>query len=158
MNELKEWTRPDRPLLLAAVSCVVLIAGAFLAAALTASDTGLFALAPEGIQDPRGRDVIPADRTYVFHATFYTVWATMLLSLPAFCTVWFTRRSDTAAGYWLAFWTAGLVGMLVHLYMAIGVLFEWDWQHTLSTTQRVTIPVPSSSRSGGALMSRWAGP
>ena len=74
--------------------------------------------------------------------SFALVSAISLLTLPAFCTVWFIRRSATAAGYRLAFWTIGLVAMLIHLFMAIGVLFEWNWSHVLFETTRVTIPIP----------------
>ena len=143
MNDTIKWRRPYRQLALAAVCGIVLIGAAFLAAFFTASDQDLFSLAPMHADDPIPElDIFAPDQLFQFHATFYTVWATMLLTLPAFCTVWFIKRSMTAAGYWLAFWTVGLLAMLIHLYMAIGVLFEWSWPHVLRETTRVSIPIP----------------
>jgi len=139
-----EWTPTRGQTGLAAIAGVLLLGGSFVVAHYTQVGDTLFSLTPKvapGTDIP-ALDIIPTDKRYVFHATIYTVWATMLLSVPAFCTVWFIRRSPAAGAYWLAFWSVGLVAMLVHLYLSMGVLFEWNWTHILSDTVRVTIPVP----------------
>lgn len=144
MNNTTHWERPLQKIGLAITLGILLVGGSFLAAEFTQSSESLFSLTPKvqtGMEIPE-MDIIPVSKLYAFHATIYTVWATMLLSLPAFCTVWFIRKSSTAATYWLAFWTVGLVAMLVHLYMSMGALFEWNWPHILKNTVRVTIPIP----------------
>lgn len=129
---------------LAIVAGVILIGSSFIVAVFTQYIESLFSRSPTV---PIGTvilplDVISGEKKYIFHVTVFTIWATMLLCLPAFGTVWFVRRNRTAASYWLAFWTVGLFAMLVHQYLAMGVLFEWNWQHILKDTVRVTIPIP----------------
>lgn len=129
---------------LAVAAGALFVGGSFFAAGYTQHLETLFAVSPSvptGKQVPQ-LDVIPETKVYAFHATIFTIWATMLLCLPAFCLVLFVRRHQKAEAYWLSFWTVGLVAMLVHLYLAMGVLFEWNWQHILEDTVRVTIPKP----------------
>ncbi len=144
MSSDKNTVTPSAKLGLAVAAGVILIGGSFAAAWHTQQSLSLFSLSPvvaDGVAIPP-LDVISTQKIYAFHVTIYTIWATMLLCLPAFCTVWFVRNSRVAGEYWLAFWTVGLVAMLVHLYMAMGVLFEWNWRHILEDTVRVTIPKP----------------
>lgn len=123
---------------------LILIVGSFIAAGFTQHIDTLFSLSPRVSSEVAipSLDIIPDEKKYLFHVTIFTVWATMLLCLPAFCTVWFIRKNQTAGNYWLAFWTTGLIAMLVHLYLAMGMLFDWNWQHILEDTVRVTIPKP----------------
>ncbi len=121
-----------------------LIGVAYLAAWFTQHNADLFSLVPivrNGASIPDA-DKIPVSKTFAFHATIYTIWVTIILCLPAFSSVWFVRRSRQASVVWLAFWTMGLFAMLIHQYMAMGILFEWNWQHILHDTVRVTIPIP----------------
>jgi len=128
----------------AAIAGLLLVAGAFLVALFTQHNVSIFALTPltpSGVTVP-ALDIIPTEKVYAFHVTIYTIWATIALSLPAFCLVWFVRGSQMAGRYWLAFWTVGLIAMLIHQFLAMGILFEWNWQHILVETVRVTIPIP----------------
>ena len=141
---MNNWRSPGKELGLALIAGIGLIGGSFILAQFTQYNDSLFSLVPsvqDGVDIPN-MDIISKDKIYIFHATIYTIWATMLLSLPAFCLVWFIRKSQIAARYWLTFWTIGLIAMFVHLFMAMGLLFEWNWQHILKETIRVTIPIP----------------
>jgi len=144
MTSDKDVRFPLQTLGLAVTAGVILIGGSFIAAGHTQHIEMFFSLSPTVSNEVAipSLDVISHEKKYFFHATIFTIWATMFLCLPAFCTVWFARKYRTANNYWLAFWTVGLIAMLVHLYLAMGVLFEWNWQHILEDTVRVTIPIP----------------
>lgn len=144
MNSHSTWENLSSKTTLAAIVGMLLLLSCFIAAYFTHSNESIFALTPkvaDGTTIPVF-DIIVSNKLFAFHATIYTIWATMLICLPAFCTVWFIRSSSTAGAYWLSFWTMGLIAMLVHMYLAMGVLFEWNWQHILKETVRVTTPVP----------------
>ena len=133
------------PLRVAVATTVSLLAAAFIGAWATQSQVDLFSLVPQ-LDDPLQpipeEDIISENNVFTFHLTFYTAWATFLATLPAFCLVWFRNSIAQAGRYWLAFWTTGFFAMIIHLIIAIGMLYGWDWQHVLNNTVRVTIPIP----------------
>lgn len=118
-------------LALALVAVVV----AFLAAWLT-RDMALFSLVPPGGGAP---DFAVTQREDL-HRTFFTIWASLLLAVPALALIWFKDQSDQAANGWLVFWSAAWLVFMVHFYWAIAVLFGNDWGRILHTT-RVSAPV-----------------
>jgi hypothetical protein len=120
---------------LAAISLVLLLALAF-AAAWWTREMPLFSLHPPG----GGAADMRTDQRLDLHRTFFTIWAALVLVVPALCLVFFRHRSERAARYWLAFWTAALVAFLVHLYWAVAVIFGHDWQRILHTP-RVSAPI-----------------
>jgi hypothetical protein len=124
----------------AALSLVLVLGGAFLAASLTGRDA-LFSLAPQGGGQP---DVFQESQRVDLHRTFFTAWATLILLTPALCTFFFRRSSERAARYWRAFWTVSLVAFLVHFYWAVFVMFGNDWGRILQAKARVSAPVPDT--------------
>lgn len=126
---------PKRPFIIAAVSLVLLVTAAFLAAQLT-QNQDLFSLIPEAATAP---DIAEAERLN-FHLTFFTAWTSLILTIPALCTVWFRRGSKVAAAYWIAFWTAGFIAYLLHFYWAVVIIFGGDWQSVMNSP-RVSAPV-----------------
>ena len=129
-------------LAVAAISLVVVLGGAFLAASLT-QDRPIFRLTPPPAKSapnvPLPPDIEESQRLDL-HRTFFTAWAALILVAPAFCTFLFRRSSETAAGYWLAFWTVGLVAFLVHFYWAVAVIFGNDWGKIFDTTRVSAAP------------------
>jgi len=135
MNAPTRTPLPDRrTMLIALLGAGLLLALAFIGAGLT-SDTALFSLQPPGGGAP---DMLPAQRLDL-HRTFFTIWAALVLVVPALSLFGFRHRSERAARYWLAFWTAALLVFLVHFYWAVVVLFGNDWQRILHTP-RVSAP------------------
>lgn len=136
-NRKCEW-RVGKPMLIATLMGFVLILAALFSAKLSSgmwSETELF-LREKGA--PQTLDTFSTEKDFALHATFYSIWVTMLLSLPAFCLLWYIKKSPKAGAYWLAFWTISFFAMLVHLYFSMGLLFEWDWTHILKNTERVS--------------------
>lgn len=135
--------RPTPRQLLVAAACLVVVLGAaFVAAHITRHDP-IFKLTPP--PDKAAPDVVaPADvqeaQRLDLHRTFFTAWAALLLVTPALCLFPFRNSSPAAGGYWLAFWTAGLLAFAVHLYWAVIVIFDGDWSR-ISNTTRVSAPV-----------------
>ena len=119
----------------AVLSLVFLLAAAFVGAWYT-QDQALFSLLPPGGGSP---DMQAAQRLDL-HRTFFTVWAALLLVIPALCLFPFRRRWAWAARNWLAFWTVALLAFLVHFYWAVEVIFGHDWGR-ISHTTRVSAPV-----------------
>lgn len=124
-----------RTMLLAILALAVGLASAFVAAWLS-RDVGIFSLAPGPGKAP---DILASQRLDL-HRTFFTIWVALLLVTPALCLFPFRRRSELAARYWLAFWTAALVAFCVHFYWAVVVIFGNDWNRIM-TTPRVSAPV-----------------
>lgn len=142
-----QTTRPTAgQMALAAVCLLLALGGAFLAASLT-QNSPVFSLsppsreqaAPPNVEEPPLKESQRLD----LHRTFFTAWAALLLTAPAFCTFLFRRSSPSAAGYWLAFWTVGLVAFLVHFYWAVAVIFGGDWE-AIKKTARVSAAVPDT--------------
>ena len=139
--------RPTARQMAAAAACLVIVlGGAFLAASAT-QDKPIFSLspprekaAPPNVPEPPD---IGEDQRLDLHRTFFTAWAALLLVTPALCTFLFRRSSESAAGYWLAFWTVGLVAFLVHFYWAVVVIFGTDWGRIFNTT-RVSAALPDT--------------
>jgi|GEM_PF-718755 len=131
-----------RQLTVAAFCLVVALGTAFVAANVTRNER-IFSLSPP-VKKPESQSAtsatIPEARRVDLHRTFFTAWAALLLVTPALCLFPFHRASSKAAGYWLAFWTAGFLAFVVHLYWAIFVIFEGDWSQ-ISTSSRVSAPV-----------------
>jgi hypothetical protein len=139
-------SRPgSREITLAGIALLVLVGGAFVAAAL-AQNLELFSRFPPGQPTP---DIEESNRLFLYQ-TFFTAWAALLLVTPALCTFWFRRSSERAARYWLAFWSASYVAFLIHLYWAIFVFFGGDWGRIFGTT-RVSAPIPD------LLLAAWWG-
>lgn len=140
---MAESVRPTRRQLTAAALCLVVAIGtAFVAANVTRNER-IFSLSPptkEPISQSVTSNDIPETRRVDLHRTFFTAWAALLLVTPALCLFPFHRASPNAAGYWLAFWTAGFLAFVVHLYWGIFVIFEGDWSR-ISTSPRVSAPV-----------------
>jgi hypothetical protein len=135
--------RPTPRQLLIAAVCLVMVLGAAFAAAHVTRHDPIFKLTPP--PDEAAPNVVaPADvqeaQRLDLHRTFFTAWAALLLVTPALCLFPFRNSSSTAAGYWLAFWTAGLLAFAVHLYWAVIVIFDGDWSRITNTT-RVSAPV-----------------
>jgi hypothetical protein len=127
-------------MLIAAVCLVLILGGAFLAASLTQGKPVFSLVPPDG-----GAPDISAERRIDLHRTFYTAWAALILVTPALCTFLFRRTSETAARYWLAFWTASYIAFLVHFYWAVSVFFDNDWARILHNNRmRVSAPIPDT--------------
>lgn len=125
---------------IAVVFLVLLLGGAFLAASLT-KDNAIFALVPHGGNEA---DVFQEMQRLNLHRTFFTAWAALLLVTPALCTFFFRRSSESAARYWLAFWTVSFIAFLVHFYWAVFVMFGDDWVRILKAKARVSAPIPDT--------------
>ena len=118
-----------RQLLIAAVSLIVVLAAAFIAASATQHEP-IFSLS---------NDIAESQRLDL-NRTFFTAWAAILLIIPALCAFPFRSSSPSAAGYWLAFWTAGFLAFAVHFYWGVVVIFGGHWSRIAHTT-RVSAPV-----------------
>jgi hypothetical protein len=126
--------------LIAAICLVVVLGGAFLAASLT-RDNPIFTLSPPGGNEA---DVFLDTQRLDLHRTFFTAWAALILVTPALCTFLFRRSSESAARYWLAFWTVSFIAFLVHFYWAVFVMFGDDWHRILQAKARVSAPIPDT--------------
>jgi hypothetical protein len=116
-------------LALAVVCLVAAVSAAYVGASAT-QDDALFSLTP-----PNGTAPDVGSRL-VLHRTIFTAWAALLVTTPAFCA-FLARRTS---GWWLAFWTAGLIAFAVHFYWAVVVFFGGDWSRVTSST-RVSAPI-----------------
>ncbi len=139
--------RPAARHLLIAVICLVGVSGgAFLAASLT-HEKKIFSLSPPPEKNAPPNVQVPPDiretQRLDLHRTFFTAWAALILVTPALCTFLFRRSSKSAAGYWLAFWTASFVAFLIHFYWAVVVIFGSDWGRIFNTT-RVSAALPDT--------------
>lgn len=56
--------------------------------------------------------------------TIYTIWATIVLLIPAFCFAVFSNVGPTPYNYWRLFWTFSYVAYLFHFYWAVFVIFK----------------------------------
>jgi len=129
-----------KELSIATICLVIALAGAFLAASFT-SDKNIFQLAhPQGGEP----DTFPVGQRLDLHRTFFTAWAALILVTPALCTFLFRRNSESAARYWLAFWTVSFLAFLVHFYWAVVVLFGNDWHRIFQAHARVSAPIPDT--------------
>ena len=120
---------------IAAVCLILVLGGAFLAASLT-KDNAIFSLSPPG----GGAHDIQEGQRLDLHRTFFTAWAALILVTPALCTFLFRRVSESAARYWLAFWTVSFIAFLVHFYWAVVIIFGNDW-NMIRHTPRVSAPI-----------------
>ena len=74
-----------------------------------------------------------ASADLVHDRTRFTIWATLLLAIPAVVRfVLSIGRTPLNAG-WRAWWTAALAGYLVHLWYGFGVMFAADFAATFAT-------------------------
>lgn len=135
--------RPTAKELLIAIICLVLVlGGAFLAASLT-QGTDIFRLVPLP-PDNTAPNIFQEAQRLDLHRTFFTAWAALILVTPALCTSLFRRSSESAARYWLAFWTVSFIAFLVHFYWAVFVMFGDDWNRILQAKGRVSEPIPDT--------------
>ena len=58
------------------------------------------------------------------YRTIFTIWATILLLIPALCLYLFSEASDVAYNYWHLFWTFSYLAFLFHFYWAVFVIFK----------------------------------
>jgi hypothetical protein len=142
----QQIVRPTtRELLIATVCFAVVLGGAFIAASFIHD---MFSLAPPCNKNiPCNRTPFDESQRLDLHRTFFTAWAALILATPALCTFWFRRISQSAARYWLAFWTVSFVAFLVHFYWSVFVIFNGDWSRIFSVTEnghRVSVPIPDT--------------
>jgi hypothetical protein len=134
-----------KELMIALVCLIVLLGGAFIAASYIQD---IFRLTPPCNKPlPCNRTPFEESKRLDLHRTFFTAWAALILVTPALCTFWFRRTSETAARYWLAFWTVSFVAFLVHFYWAAFVMFDGDWSRINSVVEnghRVSQPIPDT--------------
>lgn len=136
MTFLASFVRTRRATLITALAlAAALLGAAFLAAWLT-RDLPLFSLLPPG---GGVADIQPGQRQDL-HRTFFTIWASLLLAMPALALVWFKTESDLAARGWLLFWSAAWLVFMVHFYWAVSVIFGNDWDR-IRHTARVSAPI-----------------
>ena len=122
--------RPNRFQLALAVLCLLVAVGAaYVGSSLTQNDP-LFSFVP-----PDGTAPDTSNRL-VLHRTVFTAWAALLVTTPAFCAFLVRRTS----GWWLAFWTAGLITFAVHFVWAVFMFFGGDWSRITNST-RVSVPI-----------------
>lgn len=136
----------NRPMVLATLSLVVVLGGAFAGASLTQNDP-IFSLSPPPPKGaPAGTVVppdVPATQRLDLHRTFFTAWAAVLLVTPALCAYPFRRWSPKAAAWWRAYWTVACAAFLVHFYFAVFVIFGNDWSRITNST-RVSAAIPDA--------------
>jgi hypothetical protein len=135
--------RPTAKEMSIAVICLLLmLGGAFIAAQLILDRVPpLFSLSPPCPQC--AKPFIESQRLNL-NRTFFTAWATLILVTPALCTFWFRRVSESAAKYWLAFWTVSFIAFLVHFYWSVFIMFGGEWNIILDKVKnggRVTAPL-----------------
>jgi hypothetical protein len=58
------------------------------------------------------------------YRTIFTIWATILLLVPALCLYLFSDASDAAYNYWHLFWTFSYLAFLFHFFWAVFVVFK----------------------------------
>ena len=62
----------------------------------------------------------------VYNRTRFTIWATLLLAIPAVVRFILAIGRMPPGRTWRAWWTAALGGYLVHLWYGFGVMFTGD--------------------------------
>jgi len=135
--------RPTAKEISVAVICLVLLlGGAFLAASLT-QGTDIFSL----VQPPPNNtapNIFQQTQRLDLHRTFFTAWAALILVTLALYTFLLRHSAESAARYWLAFWTVSFIAFLVHFYWAVFVMFGNDWNRILQAKGRVSAPIPDT--------------
>jgi hypothetical protein len=58
------------------------------------------------------------------YRTIFTIWATIVLLIPALCLYAFSDVSDGIHNYWHLFWTFSYLAFLFHFYWAVFVIFK----------------------------------
>jgi hypothetical protein len=58
------------------------------------------------------------------YRTIFTIWATIVLLIPALCLHPFSDASDGIHNYWHLFWTFSCLAFLFHFYWAVFVIFK----------------------------------
>lgn len=64
--------------------------------------------------------------TVAYHTVIFTIWATVILLIPALCFHIFSR-SNASNTYWRAFWTFAFVAFVIHVYWAVFGTCGGDW-------------------------------
>ena len=120
---------------LAAISAVVLMVAAFVAAWLF-EDHGLLSLVPPASADDPNPvpDVQDGEEIALYQAAF-SAWAALVLLVPTYVCFWFRAASGRARALWLAFWTMGAVAYLVHLAVSMFGFFQGDFAWMTSSTR-----------------------
>jgi hypothetical protein len=62
----------------------------------------------------------------VYNRTRFTIWATLLLAIPAVVRFILAIGRTPPGRAWRAWWTAALGGYLIHLWYGFGVMFAGD--------------------------------
>lgn len=135
-NALIDTPRPSPTALRVALCCLAVLLLAAFVGAWWSREWSLFSLTPPGstVAD------IAVTQRFDLHITFFTIWAALLLVMPALALLPWRGVSTRAGSWWLAFWTVGLVAFLVHFRWAVWVIFGGDWERILHTP-RVSAPV-----------------
>jgi hypothetical protein len=58
------------------------------------------------------------------YRTIFTIWATIVLLIPALCLYVFSDASSAVYNYWHLFWTFSYLAFLFHFYWAVFVIFK----------------------------------
>jgi hypothetical protein len=74
--------------------------------------------------------VVERPHTVVYYRIVFTIWATVVLLIPAFC-FYVLRRPAVTSSYWLLFWTFSYLAYLAHFYWAFFVLFGGNLDEVL---------------------------
>lgn len=73
-----------------------------------------------------------ASADLIHDRTRFTIWATLLLAIPAVVGLVLAIGRAPLGRAWRAWWTAALAGYLVHLWYGFGVMFAGDLAATFA--------------------------
>jgi len=73
-----------------------------------------------------------ASSDLVYNRTRFTIWATILLAIPAVASFILAIGRASLGPAWRAWWTAALGAYLVHLWYGFGVMFAGDFAATFA--------------------------
>ena len=68
----------------------------------------------------------PVPHTVLYYRVVLTIWAAIVLLIPALCFHVFSR-ADAPNTYWRAFWTFAYLAFLAHLYWTLVATFHLNW-------------------------------
>lgn len=77
---------------------------------------------------------------YQYYTTIFTIWATLLLLIPAFGSFLLRHARPSAHGYWVLFWTLSLAAYLIHILWAALVAFDGNLGAIFTCKARVAQP------------------
>jgi hypothetical protein len=74
-----------------------------------------------------------ASADLVHDRTRFTIWATLLLAIPAVVTFVLTLGRAPPGRAWRAWWTAAFAAYLAHLWFGFGLMFAGDFAKTFDS-------------------------